>query len=144
MKLAESVRQLLNYPIAIGDPDRPGDWVYAGALELDDLPRFDLGKLLFLDGGGFRLLLFRWLVLVDPQHEEVYYQPLIWLGWETAGPEPEHLLFQFVVPFHTGRLRVIVPTCREGIKKLGLINVHWEDWRDDEFKDLPSEETEEM
>jgi hypothetical protein len=86
------------------------------------VPLFDIGCLLLTEGGGWRLLLFRWLAWIEAVTGMAYYQPTIWVEWV---PRPAHVLIHldgppWAPPIH-GALIVRIPLSMEALKGLELL-----------------------
>jgi len=123
--------------VLVGHPEHSVTWQ---GLRYDELepprpPPVDLGCLVLTEG-GFSLLLFRWLVLVDPWEEEAHYQPLIWLEFVPEGSDVRHLALRLTVPPDRGRLSLRLPLSLGALRKLGPLGVSWESWRDEDRRSL--------
>lgn len=123
--------------VLIGHPDHSTTWeaVRYDELEVPRPPPVDLGCVVLTEG-GLSILLFRWLVLVDPWTDEAHYQPLIWLEFVPEGADARHIALRFTVPPDRGRLSFRLPLSLSALRKLGPLGVSWEDWRDEERERL--------
>jgi hypothetical protein len=136
-------RGLWHQLVTVGNPDVPVSWqVKRYDAFATQYPPADLGRLVFT-GGGIRILLFRWLTLVDPHHNHAYYQPFIWLEFvptisgERKAPldaiAGAHLAFHLIVPFDRARISLLLPFSLRAIREIGVGKAHYERWDNLDF-----------
>jgi len=122
-------RRLWRQRVVYGDPEFLVEAETRSARDFPEIPPFDWVRLILTEEGGFRLLLFSWLVNVDPREDEPFYQPLVWAEFVPRGPSyGRHGFVSLTHPPDRGQLTLVIPLDIETLRRMGPLALRYERW----------------